>query len=966
MPLTLVLGPANSAKAGEVLGAYGAAARRDALLVVPTALDAEYYARELAQQGAIVGSVLTFPRLAAEIARRARYRGVPLSALQRERVLRRVVGGLRLKVLSQSAAAPGFVSAAGDLIAELQRALITPQRFAAALRAWAAQDDRRAAYAHDVASLYLAYASELHRLGRVDGELYAWRALDGLRADPGRWGDTPIFFYGFDDLLAIERDAVETLSRIVGVQVTVSLTYEPGRAALSARAEVVQELRAFAQRVRELPALDEHYEARSRDVLHHLERSLFEPAPERVDPGSAVRLLEAGGERAQAELVAAEVLALLRAGLPAEEIVVVYRSLARSAPMIGRVFDRYGIALASRHRVPFTHIALGRSVRALARCALLEEDRARAEDLLDYLRAPGLLERIEVADGLEAEVRREGLSSAAQARARLGWKLEEIDALRASDDLPRDLERHARRLFAAPYRASARALDPDEELDARALATLLKALAELDELDEDVRGPELLELLEALEVPAGAAVRPGAVLLAEPLEIRARRFRAVFVCGLNEGAFPLPGANEPFLSDEHRRELALAAGLALAPREDALARERYLFYACVSRATEQIAFSYCSSDEEGNLALPSPFIADVSDLFVPEWVQRRRRRLLADVVWDPHEAPTAKELARAGAVAGAAPAGAAPEPVRSLGESALRHVRHREIVSGGALETYADCPVRWLVERELSPRRFEPEPDPLARGSYMHAALEEVLGRLGGPVSSQSLPDALRILDEVLAELPATIAPGRSEAVRAAALRSIEADLRRYLEQEATDGCSWVPQGLELRFGFAEEEGSPAPVALGEGSDRIFLRGVVDRVDVDPEGSGRAIVRDYKSGRARPEQQGARWRSDRRLQVALYMLAVRELLGLDPVAGLYQPLGGGDLRPRGVFLEGAPVGSRVVGNDARGQPELDQVLQDAQTRAVALAARLRTGELTPCPETCSRDGCRYPGICRSQ
>ena len=64
MPLTLVLGPANSAKAGEVLGAYGAAARRGALLVVPTALDAEHYSRELAAEGAVIGSVLTFAGLA--------------------------------------------------------------------------------------------------------------------------------------------------------------------------------------------------------------------------------------------------------------------------------------------------------------------------------------------------------------------------------------------------------------------------------------------------------------------------------------------------------------------------------------------------------------------------------------------------------------------------------------------------------------------------------------------------------------------------------------------------------------------------------------------------------------------------------------------------------------------------------------------------------------------------------------
>ena len=53
MPLTLVLGPANSAKAGEVLGAFGEGAPRGALLVVPTALDAEHYARELAVRRAV-------------------------------------------------------------------------------------------------------------------------------------------------------------------------------------------------------------------------------------------------------------------------------------------------------------------------------------------------------------------------------------------------------------------------------------------------------------------------------------------------------------------------------------------------------------------------------------------------------------------------------------------------------------------------------------------------------------------------------------------------------------------------------------------------------------------------------------------------------------------------------------------------------------------------------------------------
>ena len=53
-------------------------------------------------------------------------------------------------------------------------------------------------------------------------------------------------------------------------------------------------------------------------------------------------------------------------------------------------------------------------------------------------------------------------------------------------------------------------------------------------------------LLEGVAVePPGAVAGPTAamrMLLAEPLEVRARRFRTVFVCGLQEGEFPLSGA----------------------------------------------------------------------------------------------------------------------------------------------------------------------------------------------------------------------------------------------------------------------------------------------------------------------------------------------------------------------------------------------------------------------------------------
>ncbi|HSC04148.1 MAG TPA: hypothetical protein VLC49_12535, partial [Solirubrobacteraceae bacterium] len=380
MPLTLVLGPANSAKAGEVLGAFAAASARGAILVVPTSADAAHYGRELAESGAVLGSVFTFSGLAGEIAARAGYAGRRLTRLQRERVLEQALQGARFDALGPAADTAGFPSAAGELIGELQRSLITPARFAEAMESWAQQDRRRAAYARDVAALYTAYAARLEQLGRVDAELYAWRALDALRAAPGRWGSEPVFFYGFDDLHPLERDAIETLARVVGAEVTVSLTYEAGRPALSARAETVEELRPLAERVLDLPALGEHYAPESRTALHQLERRLFEPGPaaDRVDPGEAVALLEAGGELAEAELLAAEVLELLRPGIPGEEIAVVYRSPERSGPLIERVFRRYGIPVAFERRIRLATTPLGRALLALARCALLSPDEAGA------------------------------------------------------------------------------------------------------------------------------------------------------------------------------------------------------------------------------------------------------------------------------------------------------------------------------------------------------------------------------------------------------------------------------------------------------------------------------------------------------------------------------------------------------------------------------------------------------------
>src|SRR5206468_11731185 len=120
VPLTLVTGPANSAKAAVVLDSVRAGLERDPLLVVPTAADAERFRRELAADGAVFGPrVVRFAGLVEEAARRAGLGGRPLGELARARIVAAVAAGARLDVLAASAWTPGFAGAAARPFAEL-------------------------------------------------------------------------------------------------------------------------------------------------------------------------------------------------------------------------------------------------------------------------------------------------------------------------------------------------------------------------------------------------------------------------------------------------------------------------------------------------------------------------------------------------------------------------------------------------------------------------------------------------------------------------------------------------------------------------------------------------------------------------------------------------------------------------------------------------------------------------------
>jgi ATP-dependent helicase/nuclease subunit B len=963
VPIELITGPANAGKAQLALDAVRTRAARgeQPLLVVPTEADRSRYRRELAQGGLVLGATVErFEGLLAEIVRRAALGEQALGRFARARAL-----ALAARELPEPGADPphsagaGLARALGETLAELSGARVTPRRLRGALTSRAGGHPQL----ERLLAAFEAYERILARLGRVDRETLLVHALDELRRRPAIWGATAVVLYGFDSFTELQLDAIETLGAVVDAPVTVSLAYEPGRVAFADRAGTYERLRPQASAHTALPARAEYYEQRSRPALHHLERSLFSEQPARAQAGSAVRLLEGGSPRAELELVAGEIRALLDEGVEPWEIVIVHRAPASVQEPLSDILEEHSVPHVRPARERFSQTALGRGLIGLLRCARGD---GSLGDLLAWMRAPGVIRVPSLVDRLEAQARRSGALSAGQARTLWEaehWPLDRIDRVaqacaRGSLALLRAVAAELEQLFAEPRRRLAHVLEHDEIAEAGALNGARRALEELREVARGAAElapdlPELTRLLEDLDITGPAPGAEDAVSLLHPLSLRARRVRVLFLCGMCESVFPRPSRPRALLAEHERRRLALESGLVLPAEPDALAAERYLLYAIASRPQERLTLSWHAADDDGAPLARSLFIDDVCDLFAQELQSETRRRAAGAADWPGPGGPPELRAGRRPAPPIA--------PIAPLGDRrVLAELRGRELWSASGIEAWASCPVKWFVERWLFPGELEPSPEPMARGSLAHAALRETLERLRTSTGSArltpaSLGLAKRLLRESLADAeasnPLSVAPERVPGAR----RRLQADLERYLEQAALAEGPLEPTHFELEFGF---EGSELPAF--ELGDRVMLRGRIDRVDVGPD--GQAVVYDYKTKAAPP---AGKWLERGALQVALYMSAVERLLGNRAVGGFYQPLSGAQIKARGALEKDAGVELDCVRTDRMGSEEMAELLERCRRAALEAVQQARAGALEPRPATCGYNGgCSYPAICR--
>jgi ATP-dependent helicase/nuclease subunit B len=308
--------------------------------------------------------------------------------------------------------------------------------------------------------------------------------------------------------------------------------------------------------------------------------------------------------------------------------------------------------------------------------------------------------------------------------------------------------------------------------------------------------------------------------------------------------------------------------------------------------------------------------------------------------------------------------------------------------SATGLEAFSECPYRRFAGRVL---RLEPRPDTVIRpretGSAMHRALELFFRRRTLPKAEEIDPLLEEIFSELLREPEFQAfdldAPSRYEweSLRRRLAHFLQAEARRLAE------AAFRPERMESRFGLPGPEAAEALVVELGRRGRIVLRGAVDRVDAH---GGNAVVVDYK----RTPRHGTVRRlleEGRFLQTGIYMLAIRDLLGLQPVGGFYvavmpkppqesesrseeNPL---NIRFQGIILREElerydPRGAFVTkGSSLVSEEELRRLLErtrgyvrlfgeailEGQIRAVPLAGE--SGEPRACGYCDFRDLCRF-------
>jgi hypothetical protein len=381
-----------------------------------------------------------------------------------------------------------------------------------------------------------------------------------------------------------------------------------------------------------------------------------------------------------------------------------------------------------------------------------------------------------------------------------------------------------------------------------------------------------------------------------------------------------------------------------------------------------------AATDDGSPLEESPFWHDAAAPFLPDEVERATvRRALSELTRPIEAAPTERERLRAlarltadeDAVSLALALAESNGWTRRLqrarrafqrdtklrNAAVLAQLGGRSVFGATELERFVDCSSAWLMERVVDPKTIDAEADALLRGKVAHQTLYAFYSRLpkelgADRVTPETLEPALHFLDRCLEDAFASGVRIEIGEVESAELREgLRRDLERFVRSEAESKLPFLPRRFEL--GFGTDRSAPELQRGLELGDGLFVSGKIDRIDIDP-GSARGVVQDYKSGKG--SFSARQIDLERRLQVPLYMLVLRDLAGIEPLGGVYRALSGSRAARGMLRAEARDDLPGFAGNDYLDEDAFWGQVEAARGHALGAARRIRSGDVAHDPK----------------
>ena len=298
--------------------------------------------------------------------------------------------------------------------------------------------------------------------------------------------------------------------------------------------------------------------------------------------------------------------------------------------------------------------------------------------------------------------------------------------------------------------------------------------------------------------------------------------------------------------------------------------------------------------------------------------------------------------------------GAFDPPTALRSPAAKEAFESKSVFSATELERFADCSSAWLVERVIDPKKIDAEPDPMLRGQVAHTALNRFYASLPRELDSErvtpeNLEGALELVRRCLEDaLASGVRLDLTELQEAELHHTLLADLEGFVRDEAVSEITFVPRRLEVSFG--SDRAAPKLTEAFHWSDLSALGLRRNR-----HRSFRAAeddLQDFRVQRARSAR-GHRSR-ELRLQIPLYVLALRDLVGVEPLGGVYRALAGRRVT-RGMLRESAREDlPGFAKDDYLDEEAFWAQVETARDRAATNARRIRAGDVQHDPKG---DGC---------